>query len=105
MSPVHPRASVLMPVHNGEAHLGQAIESILGQSFADLEVLIIDDGSTDGTADIVAAHRDPRIRFERLERRGFAGGAKARNRAFRVRASATYRCSILSLRNGDKAVD
>jgi glycosyltransferase involved in cell wall biosynthesis len=62
-----------MPVHDGEAHLGQAIESILGQTFTDLEFLIIDDGSTDGTPDVVAAHRDRRIRFERLERRGFAG--------------------------------
>jgi glycosyltransferase involved in cell wall biosynthesis len=49
------------------------MESILGQSFGDLEFLIIDDGSTDGTADVVAAHRDRRIQFERVERRGFAG--------------------------------
>ena len=59
-----PKVSVLMPVHNGEAFLREAIESILWQTLGDFELLIVNDGSTDGTAGIIeeyAAH-DGRIR-------------------------------------------
>ena len=57
-----------MPVYNGERHLREAIDSILIQSFKPFELLIIDDGSTDRSASIVASYRDPRIRFIRNER-------------------------------------
>ena len=58
-----PRVTVLMPVYNAEAYLREAISSILGQSFRDFEFLIIDDGSTDGSAEIIRSYSDPRIRF------------------------------------------
>ena len=54
-----------MPVHNGEPYLGAAIESILRQSFADFELLIIDDGSTDHSYEIARTYADPRIRLLR----------------------------------------
>jgi hypothetical protein len=57
-----PRISVLMAVYNGERHVAEATESILGQTFADFEFLIIDDGSTDGTRAILESYRDSRIR-------------------------------------------
>lgn len=59
-----PAVSVLMPVYNGERFLAEAIESILGQTFADFEFVIVDDGSTDTSPAILAdyASRDPRIR-------------------------------------------
>lgn len=60
-----PRVTVLMPVYNGEPYLLEAMRSILGQSYADFEFLIIDDGSTDGSAAIVESCRDPRIRLVR----------------------------------------
>jgi hypothetical protein len=63
-----PAVTVLMPVFNGERFLRPAIESILAQSCPDFEFLIVDDGSTDGTAGIVRSYSDPRIRFERFER-------------------------------------
>ena len=65
-----PAISVVMPVHNGERFLEQAIDSILGQSHTDLELIAVDDGSSDGTAAILAerASRDPRLRVLRLER-------------------------------------
>src|SRR2546423_3328873 len=50
-----------MAVYNAEKYLGEAIESILNQSFSDFEFIIIDDCSTDGTADILHSYPDPRI--------------------------------------------
>jgi glycosyltransferase involved in cell wall biosynthesis len=52
-----------MPVHNGAQYLRESVESILGQTFRDFELLVINDGSTDDTADIVASFGDPRIRL------------------------------------------
>ena len=49
----HPRISVVMPVYNGERFLSEAIESILNQSYRDFEFIIVDDGSTDSTPDIL----------------------------------------------------
>lgn len=60
---VGPRVTVLMPVYNAEKFLREAINSILEQSFKPFELLIIDDGSTDRSSEIIASYRDPRIRF------------------------------------------
>lgn len=57
------KITVLMPVYNAGKHLSEAIESILNQSFSDFEFLIIDDGSSDDSIDIVHSYSDPRIRF------------------------------------------
>ena len=57
-----PRISVVLPVYNGAMFLAEAIGSILGQNFRDLELIAIDDGSTDGSASILDALRDPRVR-------------------------------------------
>jgi glycosyltransferase involved in cell wall biosynthesis len=54
-----PQITVLMPVYNGERFLAAAIESILRQSFRDYELLVVDDGSTDGSARIAGAYDDP----------------------------------------------
>ncbi len=58
-----PRITVLMPVFNAERYLREAIDSILIQTFEDFEFLIIDDGSTDSSVEIVRSYVDPRIRF------------------------------------------
>ena len=63
-----PIVTVLMPVYNGGIYLKEAIESILGQTFRDFELLIIDDGSTDGSYDLVAAYSDSRIRLVRQDK-------------------------------------
>lgn len=52
-----------MSVYNGEKYLCEAIDSILNQTFKDFEFLIINDGSTDGTAEILQSYRDPRIKI------------------------------------------
>jgi hypothetical protein len=69
-----PSLSVVMSVYNGQAFLLQAIESILAQTFPEFEFLIIDDGSTDKTTEILAgsASRDTRIRILRHENKGRA---------------------------------
>lgn len=58
-----PKVTVLMSVYNGELFIREAVESILGQTFADFEFLIIDDGSTDTTPEILASYQDRRIRL------------------------------------------
>lgn len=55
--------SVVMAVFNDENYVAASIESILGQTFRDFEFIVIDDGSTDGTAEVIRAYRDPRIIF------------------------------------------
>ena len=62
------KVSVLVPVYNGEAFLAECLDSILAQDFADMEILISDDGSTDGTRQIIEefAVRDGRIRHSHL---------------------------------------
>jgi len=58
-----PRVSVILPVYNGEKHLAKAIESVLLQSFTDFELLILNDGSTDMTQDIIDSYSyDSRVR-------------------------------------------
>ena len=56
-----------MPVYNAEAYLREAMDSILAQTLTDFEFLIIDDGSTDGSADVVRSYTDPRIRLVQSE--------------------------------------
>jgi glycosyltransferase involved in cell wall biosynthesis len=69
-----PRISVLMPVYNGGAYLETAIASILAQSFADFELVVVDDGSTDRSCEIVnaLAGADPRLRLLRKANSGIS---------------------------------
>src|SRR5690242_1454586 len=60
--------TVLMPVYNAERFLREAIDSILAQSLQQFEFLIIDDGSTDSSVDIIRSYTDSRIRFIQNER-------------------------------------
>lgn len=60
-----PKITVLMPVFNGEKYIKYAIDSILNQSFKDFELLIIDDGSTDDTLNIIQSFKDKRIKTVR----------------------------------------
>ncbi len=59
-----PTVSVLVKSYNHAAYVRQTIDSILTQSFQDFEIVVTDDASTDGTADIVRSYRDPRIKLE-----------------------------------------
>jgi len=66
-----PRVAVVLPVYNGERYLVESVESVLAQTFTDFELVVVDDGSTDHTAEILAGFRDPRVRVIRFpENRG-----------------------------------
>ena len=62
-----PKVTVLMPVYNGKKYLGEAIESILNQTFTDFEFLIINDGSTDQSTQIINSFNDLRIKLIKNE--------------------------------------
>lgn len=67
-----PRVSVVMPVHNAAPYVREAVDSMLGQTFGDFELIVVDDGSTDGSAEIVKAITDPRIRLIAQSNQGIA---------------------------------
>ena len=60
-----PTVSVCIPTYRGAAHIAETIESALAQTFADFELVIVDDASPDETGQIVARYRDPRLRYVR----------------------------------------
>ena len=59
----NPKVTVFIPVYNREQYVGEAIESILAQTFSDFEILLVDDGSTDSSVDTIRSYTDPRIRL------------------------------------------
>ena len=71
-----------MPAYNAEAYLTQSVESILGQTFLDFELIVVDDCSTDGTLALLRSYNDPRLRIVPNERN--MGVVGARNRAMAV---------------------
>ncbi len=76
----NPRVSVVVPMYNAQDHLAQCLDSVLSQTLRDLELICVDDGSSDGTCRLVEerAARDARVR---LLQQGNAGPGAARNRA------------------------
>ncbi len=61
------RVSIVLPTHNGEEHLKQAVESCLSQTYQNLELIVVDDGSTDGTPLIVSVCKDSRLIYVRKD--------------------------------------
>lgn len=76
-----PRFSVIMPTHQAAAFIGRTISCVLDQTFADWELVVLDNGSTDGTREIVETFGDPRIRYTWQEDSGLP--ANSRNNAIR----------------------
>src|ERR1700675_3887238 len=73
-----PAVSVVMCVRDGAPWVREAVESVLAQTAPDLELIVIDDGSTDATPAVLASIRDPRLS---VERQPPAGLTRALNRA------------------------
>ena len=68
----NPTVSVVLSVRNGGADLPKALETILNQSFSDLELIAINNGSTDGTREFLDQIVDPRVRVYHQEDQGLA---------------------------------
>ena len=72
-----PTVSVIIPTYNRAHFVGRAIKSVLNQTYQDFEIIVVDDGSTDNTEEVVWGLKDERIRYIRHETN--RGGAAARN--------------------------
>ncbi len=77
MNATGPLVSILIPTYNYGAYLADAIDSVLAQTVSDYEIVVVDDGSTDDTAEIAA--RYPQVRYLRQENAG-VGAARERGR-------------------------
>ena len=87
----HPLASAIIPVHNGEAFIDEALRSLLAQTYPNVEIIVVDDGSTDRTYALAEAHA-PRVRCIRHASR--SGSASApRNTGLR-HATGEYICFL-----------
>ena len=83
--------SVIIPLYNKAPYIRKTVESILGQTFDDYELIIIDNRSTDGSSEIVAGFTDPRIRIVQLEEN--VGVSIARNKGVTL-STAPYVCFL-----------
>jgi glycosyltransferase involved in cell wall biosynthesis len=91
-----PKVSVVIPAYNHERYVGPAIESVLGQTAGDLELIVIDDASADATWEVVQSYSDGRIRASRHEQN--QGAVKTLNEGLRL-----ARGEYLTLLNSDDA--
>lgn len=71
-----PAVSVILPTYNRAASLCRAVRSVLAQTMRDLELIVVDDRSTDDTAQLIAGIADPRLRYLKLDRQHGASGAR-----------------------------
>lgn len=89
-----PMVSVILPTYNRSAILGKSIKSVLDQTFQDFELIIVDDGSNDNTADVVKKFEDKRIKY--IKKQTNKGAASAMNTG--IRTSKGY---FVSIQNSD----
>lgn len=78
MEPRSPNVTIVTPTRNRAHTIARAVRSVLQQTHRDLELVVVDDASTDDTADVVSAFRDPRVRYVREA--GHVGVTAAKNR-------------------------
>lgn len=77
-----PFFSVIIPTFNRSAKVKKAIESVLSQTFSDFEILVMDDGSTDDTENVIRSINDPRVFYQWAD--NFGGPARPRNRGINI---------------------
>lgn len=83
-SGVHPKVSVVIPTYNHGHFLGESIQSVLDQTLEDWELIVVDDGSTDNTSEVVDSFNDHRIRYVYQHNRGVAAALNTGIRAARA---------------------
>ncbi len=91
-----PLVSIITPTYNHEKFIGQCIESVLAQTYPYWEQIIIDDGSTDGTEDVVAQFNDKRIKYIRQDNIGIFRLSETYNQALRISQG-----SLIAILEGD----
>lgn len=69
-APEYPLISIIMAAHNTERFIGEAIQSVLDQTYPNWELVIVDDASTDGTETVARSFHDPRIIYEKIPHQG-----------------------------------
>ncbi len=74
---VAPRLSVIIPVYNVECYVGKCLESVLTQTETSLEIIVVNDGSTDGSLEIVKKYSDPRIKLINQRNQGLSAARNA----------------------------
>ncbi|MEH1970720.1 MULTISPECIES: glycosyltransferase family 2 protein [unclassified Nostoc] len=79
---MNPKVSVIIPAYNTEVYIAKAIESALEQTLTDIEVIIVDDGSSDKTVEVAKSFTDQRLKV--IVNQQNLGAAAARNRALRI---------------------
>lgn len=82
MSEEKPTVSVIIPTYNRAHLVDRAIQSVLNQTYQDFELIVVDDGSTDSTEEVVRSIKDPRIRYTRHNQN--RGGSAARNSGIKM---------------------
>ncbi|MBA3656687.1 MAG: glycosyltransferase family 2 protein, partial [Gemmatimonadaceae bacterium] len=96
MTELLPVVTIITTVHDLEPYIGQCIDSVLLQTYTRWEQIVVDDGSVDGTREIVESYSDPRIRYVRLPKRGVPGLAEGYNVAL-----SEGRGSLVAVLEGD----
>lgn len=76
------KVSIILPTYNRRRCIGRAVKSVLNQTYSDFELIIVDDGSTDGTESLISDLQEPRIRYVYNEKN--VGTAEARNVGIRI---------------------
>ncbi|HPP08870.1 MAG TPA: glycosyltransferase family A protein, partial [bacterium] len=80
------KVSVIVPVYNAERFIGETLRSVLCQTYKDIEVIVVDDGSTDHSVEVIKKYNDPRIMLIRQQNRGVSAarntGIKSSNGKF-----------------------
>jgi len=92
----NPLVSIITPVYNHGRFIGPCIKSVLRQSYENWEMVIIDDGSTDRTAEVISQYHDPRIRYFFQQNRGIEALAHTYNRALEIATG-----SLIAILEGD----
>lgn len=85
------KVSVVIPVHNSEKHLKECIDSVINQTYKNLEIIIVDDNSTDSSLEIIKSYKDKRIKI--IESKEKLGAALARNKGVE-NATGNYICFL-----------
>ncbi len=71
-----PKVSAIMPNYNNGKYIGEAIESVLNQTYKNLELIVVDDGSTDNSREVISQYKDDRLKLMHIPHNGFPGAVK-----------------------------